>query len=200
MKKISIAFISLFAVACAGAQKAALFKPFKVDVSAGYAMPQGSGSKGGVVVVTEPKYAVLDQLALGIRFEFAVMARGYGTGSSASKDLELKGSGSYLFTTDYYFSKSYSFRPFIGAGLGVYSLAAGTTANGGSISDDVDSKFGQMARVGFEAGHFRLGAEYNFVPDTELTNFLGSTTTKTISKNSYLGIKIGVVIGGGSKK
>lgn len=201
MKKASIALFSMLVVLCANAQQAALFKPFKVDVSAGYAMPKGAGSKGGVLLVAEPKYAVLDQLSLGLRFELAVMARGYeSTGSSSvSNDLEVKGSSSYLFTTDYYFSKNYSFRPFAGAGLGIYSLAAGTTANGGSISDEVATKFGQMVRLGFEAGHFRLGVEYNFIPDTELMNFSSSSTTKNISRNSYLGIKIGIVIGGGKR-
>ena len=29
----------------------------------------------------------------------------------------------------------------------------------------IDSKFGFMARAGFEYGHLRLGLEYNFVSD-----------------------------------
>ena len=47
----------------------------------------------------------------------------------------------------------------------------------------VDSKFGFMARGGFEYGHLRLGVEYNFLA----------------ARSGYLGLKLGVVIGGGRK-
>ena len=40
-----------------------------------------------------------------------------------------------------------------------------------------------MARTGFEYGHLRMGIEYNFLAD----------------KAGYLGIKLGVCIGGGRK-
>jgi outer membrane protein W len=200
MKKIPITLLSMLVVLCVDAQKRVQFKQFKVDLSLGYAMPQGSGSKGGALLAVEPKYEILDQLSVGMRIEIAAMARGYETASgSTSSDLEVKASGSYLLTGDYYITDNYSFRPFAGAGLGSYSLAAGSTANGGSVSSEVESKFGQMIRVGFEAGHFRLGIEYNFVPDTELTYFSGSSNIKSTSKNSYLGIKLGVVFGGGRK-
>ena len=35
-----------------------IFKKFKTDVSLGYAIPQGSGTKGAVIFVIETKYAV----------------------------------------------------------------------------------------------------------------------------------------------
>ncbi|HEV3413194.1 MAG TPA: hypothetical protein VG101_11980 [Puia sp.] len=86
---------------------------------------------------------------------------------------------------DYYFTNG-GFRPFIGAGAGVYTTAAidSSTSNSSISSIPSASQFGYMARVGFEVGHLRVGAEYNFVA----------------SNASYLGLKIGVCIGGGRKK
>ena len=55
-----------------------IFKKFKTDVSFGYAIPQGAsqttGTKGGALFAIEPKYAVMDVLAIGLRMEAAVTA------------------------------------------------------------------------------------------------------------------------------
>src|SRR5204862_1122094 len=51
------------------------FKPFKVDVSLGYAIPGGKGAKGGVLFAVEPKYAIISNLSVGLRMEAAIVAR-----------------------------------------------------------------------------------------------------------------------------
>ncbi len=182
------------------AQSKTDLKPFKVDVSAGYAMPGGTGAKGGVLFAIEPKYAVISNLSLGLRMEAAVIARfsGYndeGTVNSAS----VKAAGSYLATGDYYFSDNYSLRPFAGAGAGIFSLASAEfDSDQGAISGG--SKFGGMIRTGIEMKHFRLGVEYNIVPKTTFTGFDNNgDEAKLTSKNGYLGIKLGVCIGGGPR-
>lgn len=182
------------------AQSKTDLKPFKVDVSLGYAMPGGTGAKSGVLFAIEPKYAVINNLSLGLRMEAAVIARfsGYndeGTVNSAS----VKAAGSYLATGDYYFSDNYSLRPFAGAGAGIFSLASAEfDSNQGAISGG--SKFGGMVRTGIEMKHFRLGVEYNIVPKTTFTGFDNNgDEAKLTSKNSYLGIKLGVCIGGGPR-
>lgn len=157
-----------------------IFKKFKVDFSLGYAIPQestGSGSKAGVLVAIEPKYAVMDNLSVGLRMEAAIMASLDIQGEKGSA----KANASYIATGDYYFSNN-KFRPFAGGGAGIFTFA--------SISEKTTqqeikptSKFGFMARGGFEYGHLRLGLEYNFVAD----------------KAGYFGIKLGGVIGGGRK-
>src|SRR5579872_400285 len=81
-----------------------VFKPFKVDVSAGPAIPQGSGSKFGVVVVIEPKYAIVDQFAVGLRIEEAVMARAFPNGDGTYSSASVSGAAGYLATGDYYFT------------------------------------------------------------------------------------------------
>lgn len=97
----------------ANAQSSDELRPFKVDVSLGYAIPGGSGSKGGVIFAVEPKYAVLSNLALGLRMEAAVVARITGLDANGNaQSADVKASGSYLATGDYYFSDNYALRPF----------------------------------------------------------------------------------------
>ncbi len=161
------------------------FKKFKTDVSVGYAIQQGagktSGTKGGALFAIEPKYAVIDALTVGLRIEAAVTANIDQTGNSSSS---AKGNLSYLLTGDYYFSNK-KFRPFGGAGAGFFTTASVTDKTIINSTGDIpqSTKFGFMARTGFEYGHLRFGVEYNFVADNA----------------GYLGIKLGACIGGGRK-
>lgn len=201
MKKLTFSILLLASVAIAKAQSESPFKPFKVDVSVGYAIPGGEGAKGGVIFVVEPKYEVIPNLSAGLRMEAAVMARGSVDASGNTAEVDVKAAGSYLLTGDYYFSQN-TFRPFAGAGLGIYSLAAASAnSNGVSSSVSASSKFGEMVRVGFELSHFRVGVEYNIVPSTKIETINASTGAKTTytTKNGYLGIKAGFCIGGGRK-
>ncbi len=164
------------------------YKPFKVDAGMGHARPQGKGSKAGVLLYVEPKYNVIDKLSVGIRSEATAMARGNvdrnGTEFSANGEAGL--SLSFLGTADYYFTNR-TVRPFIGGGAGIYNLLGieGTTNNGGSISIPSETKFGGLLRAGAEIWHIRAAVEYNFIGKTGLIN------------NNYLGLKIGIVFGGG---
>jgi outer membrane protein X len=202
MKKIcfflSLCFMSYFAMAQYGESD---LKPFKVDVSAGYALPAGSGSKGGVLLVVEPKYAVMSNLSLGLRMEIAIVARFSGYDANGNPlDLSVKGSGGYLATADYYFTDNYSFRPFVGAGAGIFTLASAESSGAGSAIA-TGAKFGGMIRGGIEAGHFRFGIEYNLIPKSTLNGYdVNGDPAKISSKNSYLGIKVGVCFGGGPRE
>ena len=186
----------LFALACllsttaiAQDEKERTFKPFKVDLSIGYAHPLGggTGSRGGVLFVVEPKYALADQFALGLRLEGAAMARGVIVNNTEFEG-DVQVNGSYLLTGDYYLSNK-GFRPFLGAGAGIFTVAGAYVSAGTQVEESdilTDSKFGGMLRAGFEAGHFRLGVEYNIVGKTDFS-----------LKNNYLGVKLGICIGGG---
>jgi hypothetical protein len=202
MKKIylflSLAIVGLSAVA----QSKNELKPFKVDVSIGYAIPGGSGAKGGVLFAVEPKYAVMSNLSLGLRFEGAVVARFAGYDADGNpNDVSAKASGSYLATADYYFNNNYSLHPFAGGGAGLFTMA-GEEISSGSGTVSVGSKFGGMIRAGVEISHFRVGVEYNIIPKTTYTGFnsSGVLTEGLTSSNSYIGIKVGVCFGGGPRK
>jgi len=205
MKKLlSVGILFLFSMSVLHAQTG-IFKPFKVDVAFGYAMPAGSGSKGGVLFAIEPKYAVLNQLSVGLRMEAAVTARAAVApdGSSASGDV--KASGSYLATGDYYFMNT-AFRPFAGVGAGIFTLAgvsaSADNSGNGTLTAASSSKFGGLIRAGFEFGHFRMGVEYNLISKSSVpvTDMSGNNLGNVDIKNSYLGIKAGFFFGGGRKK
>jgi outer membrane protein X len=196
MKNILMLGLALAGISAANAQTALAFKPFKVDIAMGAAIPQGAGAKTGFLFAIEPKYSIMDELAVGLRMEGAITARGFSDadGNSVSGDVAVN--GSYLATGDYYFSKN-GFRPFAGAGAGIFSLAKASVKNSTTASVEAGSKFGGMIRAGFEVAHFRLGLEYNLIGNSDQTVVSGSSTSTISSKNSYLGIKIGCFIGGG---
>jgi len=182
-------------------QDAVRLNPFKADLSIGYAIPGGEGTKGGIVLAVEPKYAVIPNLAVGLRMEGAIIAKfsGYDEDGNAM-NTKVKAAGSYLATGDYYFTNNYALRPFAGAGAGIFSLA-GIEVNSSSENISGGSKFGGMVRGGIEAGHFRIGVEYNIVPKTTFEGYdsNGNYVTGLTSSNNYIGIKIGACIGGGRK-
>ncbi|CCH54095.1 hypothetical protein BN8_03238 [Fibrisoma limi BUZ 3] len=199
MKQVLLSLFMLVAVS-ATAQE---FKPFKFNISLGYAKPSGPGASGGFLYSLEPKYGLSDNIDLGLRIEGALMVRGVVVNGEDAEG-ELKASGSYLVTGTYLLTNT-NFRPYIGAGAGLFSVAStGVTV----IDDEAEAgtltggtKFGGMVRAGFKAGHFNLGLEYNLIPATEgiiMSN--NGLNTNVSSKNSYFGIKLGVDIGGGRYK
>jgi hypothetical protein len=183
MKKVLFC-ASLLCAAILGNAQSTVFKPFKVDFATGYAIPGGSGSKGGVLFAIEPKYALNDNITVGIRFEGAVMARAT-TVNGQEFTGDVKASGSYLATGDYYFNTN-KFRPFAGVGVGIYNNASGSFSSGTNTGTiEGGTVFGGAPRAGFEFGHFRMAVEYNLMGKSGTIN------------NNYLGIKLGFFAGGG---
>src|SRR5438270_9670203 len=111
MKKLTFVLLLSAATVFANAQSTA-FKPFKFDIAFGYAIPGGSGAKGGILVAAEPKYALNDNITLGLRAEVGVMARAIQDKSSGQYVAgDVHACGSYTLTGDYYLNTN-SFRPF----------------------------------------------------------------------------------------
>ena len=186
MKKTLFSILMLGTVIFGNAQSKT-FKPFKVDFSMGYAMPGGSGAKGGILFATEPKYALNDHITAGLRIEAAIVARAATSDDGQHYVGEVKASGSYLATADYYFNTNH-FRPFVGAGAGIFSTAGATfDDNGDYIGEATSRVFGGTPRAGFEFGHFRMAVEYNVAGKSGTIN------------NNYLGIKLGFFAGGGRR-
>ena len=157
------------------------FKPFKIDVSAGYAMPRASGEKGGLLFAMEPKYAFVgDQLSFGLRLEAAILTPAEDTSDISTQQSQANGSA--ILTGDYYFNNN-DFRPLLGGGFGLYSMMNETGKEEGALlpNTNFSNRFGCMIRGGFEWGHLRTGIEYNFVTNNA----------------SYIGFKVGIILGGG---
>lgn len=188
MKKRSILFfMGCVMTLAAHAQE---FKKFKVGVGVGYAMASGKGAKGGVIATVEPAYRISDIIQVGLRWESAAIVR--GASEDVGMDLDVAAIGSYSLNGQYYFGNE-GFRPFVGAGLGLFSLAAVKIDGSGDagVIAASENKFGFYPRVGFDAGHFTLSLDYNLIPATKVDG--GEF------KNSYIGFRIGGFFGGGRK-
>lgn len=180
---LSLALVFFTGVFIASAQT---YKPIKVDVGLGYAIPTkgGEGVNGGITFTVEPHYRLSDEIAVGLRFEGAALARVNNTGDEDS-DAEVSVLSSYSVTGDYYLGSS-GFRPFVGAGMGFFKSAS-ITLDSESVNDlngtiPGATSFGFFPRIGFETGHFRMSSEYNIVKDS-----------------GYLAFKIGFFLGGGKR-
>jgi outer membrane protein W len=187
MKKLFL-LIALMGFAVLANAQSTDFHAFKVDLSFGYAIPQSTGGtaadvKAGATVTIEPHYRITDALAVGLRIEGAGL--GYENSNEDNATVHVSILTSYCPTLEYYLLGG-GFRPFVGAGAGIFSQQ---TVDYNSETDDSanlvkgGSKFGFFPRAGFEAGHFRLSAEYNI---------LGSNS-------NYAAFKIGFFFGGGKK-
>jgi hypothetical protein len=190
MKKILVVLsLVIVAVSASYAQE---YKKFRVGLGLGYALAGGNGSSGGVLIALEPSYRIQDNLSLGLRLETALLTRGFSQAVPSTVSIDVAAIGSYTVNGQYYFGEG-AFRPFLGAGLGLYSLAAIKATQDGINSDVAvsESKFGFYPRAGFDYGHFNVSIDYNLVPATTITG--GEFT------NNYFGIRIGAYFGGGKK-
>src|ERR1700742_1574670 len=184
MKKLLLLIALVGASYLANAQATTysqVYHAFKVDLGLGYAIPSdGSGTKAGVTLTVEPHYRITDDIAVGLRFE------GAGIGYVDQVNDKAKVSFLYSFcpSFEYYFMDE-GFRPFAGAGAGIFTqkAIAEDDGNGNTITGPSTSKFGVFPRIGFEAGHFRFAASYDV---------LGNNA-------NYASFAIGAFFGGGRK-
>jgi len=164
------------------------FKPFKIDASVGYGIPDASDTKGGLLFAFEPKYALLsDQVCFGLRLEGALTKIAANSDSiNANVNSESATNISALFTSDFYFNNN-EVRPFLGCGTGAYTINTVAGKNEGQLLPDIaeTTHWGFMLRGGIEWGHLRAGLEYNFVSSSASQSF------------KYIGVKVGVLLGGG---
>ena len=194
MKKIILLTLITLAVANGYSQKKG---SIRVGLDLGY-VPTGGG--GGGMLSIEPKYNIKDNMNVGLRLGGAGIAKDIQNDSNATS-AEVSANGSLVGTYDYYFHKSgsgSSLAPYIGGGIGYYSLAnvkVDDTSNSSEISPAVSGVMGGLIRGGLEWAGFRMGLEYNFIPDSDLEDLNGDKVGT--AKNAYLGIHIGFFIGGG---
>lgn len=174
---------------------------FRMGMELGPAIPKGGGI--GVLLNLEPKINISDNMNVGIRFGVAGLAKDV-TYYDLSEDYEgeVSANASVTGTFDYYFNRGGSnFAPYIGAGFGYYTLSS-VELNSNDIDNpdtignlEASFKWSPMVRAGIELGKFRMGAEYNFVPTSNLQNSNGEVIGEAI--NQYFGFTFGFYVGGG---
>jgi outer membrane protein W len=165
------------------------FHAFKWDIGLGYANPSsGTGTEAGATFTMQPHYRLSDAFAVGLRIEAAAI--GYKDNVTGNVNVSALASG--CLSGEFYLSNR-GFRPFIGAGLGLFDQeSASGNINNNNNNNSYGSgiavsgrtmNFGGYPVIGFEAGHFRMSAEYDV----------------TGNGNNYAAFKIGTFFGGGRK-
>jgi hypothetical protein len=178
MRNLVLFSILLLAINSSAQDKPHAFKPFRLDFALSAGMPFDNVLKKSIGIAIEPKYAFNDHFAAGLRFE--------GIDLGPSDEVmgyvgDFKFTTSWLLTTDYYFNTK-KFRPFIGAGAGLYNLPE-EEFRGSSKLDPV-RQFGFMARTGFEIGYFRTSVEINKAGKSKYADY------------NYLSLKAGFYLWG----
>ena len=192
MKKIILSACIAFFCVSSYAQKEG---GFRVGLDLGVVPTNGGG---GALFSLEPKYNIKDNMNVGLRIGIAAIVRDIND-SGTTTSAKVAANGSYVATYDYYFNGAgKSFVPYIGAGAGYYSIAnveLDDTNNSNDVNVDATGKMGGLVRGGFEWGKFRMGLEYNLVPESTLQDNNGNNQG-TVA-NSYVGIHLGFYVGGG---
>jgi hypothetical protein len=179
MKKIILLFALMSAALWSNAQSTT-YHAFKFDIGVGYAIPSsgsGNGTKAGATFTLLPQYRLSDDFTLGLRIEGAGL--GYEDNNNKTKVSLLE---SYCATAEYYLTKG-GVRPFVGAGAGLFNQSQVTANSGSAQLVPGGTNFGFFPEAGFEAGHFRMSADYDIAGNS----------------NNYLAFKIGFFFGGGKK-
>ncbi|MDN3205678.1 outer membrane beta-barrel protein [Algoriphagus sediminis] len=198
MKKI---FVLLFLSSIFYSAQAQQAGRFRMGMDLGIAIPQGGGIGG--VVNLEPKVNLSDHMNVGIRFGVAGLAKDV-TYFDINEDFEgeISANASVTGTFDYYFNKGESSAaPFIGAGFGYFALSSVDFENGDFDDPDgignleADFAWAPMVRAGVELNKFRMSAEYNFVPRSNLQNAAGEVIGEAV--NQYFAFTLGFYVGGG---
>ena len=183
MKRIIVMTLITLAVANGYSQEQG---KFRVGLDLGY-VPADGGA--GVMLSIEPKYNIKDNMNVGLRIGIAGIARDVQDDVN-NPSAKIAANNSFIGTYDYYFHKSgSSFAPYVGAGLGYYSVANIEVDNTDNelpdgFSPAVSGEMGGLIRAGFEWAGFRMGLEYNLIPDSDLEDLNGNIVGT--AKNAYL--------------
>lgn len=198
MKKLLIVLLFLAGSQITVAQQAGRFR---MGMDVGPAIPKGGGI--GVLFSLEPKINIANNMSVGLRIGTAALAKDI-TYYNISEDYEgeVSGNASVTATFDYYLNNGKSnVAPFIGGGFGYYALSSIDIGNrdfdnpDGPGNLEANFKWAPMLRAGVELGKFRMSAEYNFVPPSDLQNINGDVIGEAV--NQYFGFTLGFYVGGG---
>jgi outer membrane protein X len=197
---VAVAAASLFELASAHAQ-ARSYEPIRVDsgLIGSYVSASGRAGFGGVV---EPKFNVHDNIAVGARFEGAIMFGGeIGPDSGTKVQLGVVAAG--LIKGEYLVGTS-AVRPFIGFGLGVFDMIS-QSVEAGPGTAGVDQRagryFGIAPQLGINLGRLRLAATYNMIlgADIEVRQMVGNVEQSTTYSQNYLSFEMSFRFGGRKK-
>lgn len=204
MRTTTAILVLMFAVSALQAQNDS-FNYFNFDmgvVAPSHNFGNNSYGFGGYI---EPKIYILENLAVGLKFDGIVAGGGNFKDVGDEFSLSMSAITSTAVMTDYFFSTD-RVMPFAGLGFGRYIYGGQTIASTDSdanITQSAGESWGLCPRVGTQIGPFRIAVECNWVfkPSTYVYQSVGSDgITQEVNASgefsrSYIGLKIGGVIG-----
>jgi hypothetical protein len=206
-----LAVLALLAAAPAARAQSQGYQPIRVDLTVfgGYASADATAFGFGAAL--EPKYNVTDKLAVGFRLEGSAFVTqtidvDSGAGGNANIEQGARAVSAYLAKADYYLTTSPT-RPFVGLGLGLYRIAAGSqsVSTGGSDVSVVQAAsafrgFGFAPQIGVNFGGFRMAGTYHVITGGDMVVVTqavggGALNEVKLSKN-FFAFEIGGTFGG----
>ncbi len=157
--------------------------------------------RNGAGMAVEIKGMAHDNVAIGGRVEMAVMFGGVVGGDEAPLDVSMAASG--LVKAEYLFGRA-TIRPFVGFGVGGYTIGS-QTVDAGPDHDGIRSSTGRYVgvapQVGIDVGPVRLAATYNAILGAylELHHTVGDVEQTTRLSQSYLTLEVSFQFAGGRK-
>ncbi len=177
MKKLFITFVFICFVTLATKAQERSYYPFRVDAGMNAATTLFSGSSLGLGYYIEPRYAFNAHFSLGLQYNEMFLM-------NTSENIDFRYNMELMATGDYFFNTS-TFRPFVGAGVGLSWLIGGGTDTGvgGGSAPAI------LVRTGFDVWQVRFAVSYNY-----------GGTYEQIGSYDYLALSVGFFIGGGKRK
>jgi hypothetical protein len=183
-------FISFLLIVMASAVCAQSNKPWSIRTALGIPLP--SSYHGGAVFQLDPTYRLNYDIAVGLRLE-AMSGSLAGQSIVTMQTVGLNAHRYFLIG---------SFNTFVGAGAGMYFpklLSGGKCA---CTYGTQSSVAGFYPRIGFDRNHLIFAIEYNFIATSQMQVYdqiLAASSTENFNP-SYLSVKVGLSIGGGTRK
>lgn len=201
MKNVLLVILILFSVVRLEAQEKG---KLRFGGNLGYSIP--ASGLGMSMDILDVRYNIFDNLNAGIKFGGAFMVRDIHELNSTTGAATMHFNSNAMLVSDYYFNNgSSAFAPFVGAGIGSFTIL--DTYMEYQLNQSVNYTYtelpdapkviGGSIRGGFELGRLRLAMEYYFLPETimyDADNIMHSVGT---TPNSYLTINLGIILGGG---
>jgi outer membrane protein X len=161
---------------------------FKMDAGLGGAFTFGDLKSYGIMAHAEPKVFILPSLSAGLRIEGDALFGGTITEEASDLSVGVSSRAAILLKGEYYFTDNKT-RPFLGLGVGSYTIANTSATGEGSASIGAGNHFGVAPELGVTFGNFRLSAMYHILTGSSLVD-MSAGAPKEISMN-YLVIQLG---------
>ena len=156
--------------------------------------------RDGAGMVVEIMTMVRDNIAVGGRVEVAVMFGGHVGQDQLAMDVAMAACG--LLKSEVFLSDT-TVRPFVGFGVGGYTIGSQTIASGpttAAIQQQTGRYFGVAPQLGVDFGRLRLAVTYNAIlgASLEVHQTVGTVQQTTTVSQNYVSLELSFRFGGGT--